>query len=142
METRSLSRGRPEAVVHVDDEGDALENFLELRRRRPPRFGIRPIDLGKQRRKHGRPRRNFDNLQRRALGHVEAAKLFADFERDFMARARALRFRREIELQIALLRPFPQIIVPDEAVEIEGRRRAGIRLDGDKLRHVFQPLRR
>ena len=60
--------GRPEAVVHIDDEGDALEHFLELRRRRPPRFGVRPIDLGQERRKHGRPRRHFDNLQRGALG--------------------------------------------------------------------------
>jgi hypothetical protein len=72
--------GRVEAVVHVDDKGDALENFLESRRRRPSRFRIRPIDLGEKRRKHRRSRRNFDNLQRRVFRHVEAAKLFANFE--------------------------------------------------------------
>jgi len=37
---------------------------------------------------------------------------------------RAARAIDEVDLQIALLRQLPEIVLPDEAVEVDGRRRA------------------
>ena len=45
-----------------------------------------------------------------------------------MARALAVGPRGEIDLQFAQFRPLAQIIVPDQAVEVERRRRAGVGL--------------
>ncbi len=126
---------RAPAVVHVDDEGHRAEGGLDLFRRTAARVGVRAVDLGEQRRHHRRSRRRLDDLQRGSRGHGNGGDRPAKVQRDGVAGPLALGLGRQGELDVAEVGFGPQIGVPDEAVEVEGRRGPGVGLGGDDLRH-------
>ncbi len=129
-------RRHPEAVVDVDDEVDLLEDLPQLARIGPPRRGIGPVDLGEKRREHGRARRHLHHLDGRALRHRHAGEPLAHLERDRVARARAFVLGDEVDREITELGAPADVIVAHEAVEVEGRRRPGIGLDGPQFGQI------
>ncbi len=135
LDGRAQPRGRgPEAVVHIDHEGHALEGVADAAGRFAPRLGRGTVDLGQKRRDHRRTGRRLHRLQHRPLGARDRLQPLADLERDLVALAVPRGLGREIDLQVALVRPTAQIVVPHQPVEVEGRRRAGMGLDRDHLR--------
>ena len=76
-----------EAVVIVDDEGDVPEDAANLTRNGAARLGIGTIDFGEQRRNDRRPRRDFDNLDRRSA----PARRGLSASREFRARSHGWR---------------------------------------------------
>ena len=113
-----------------------LENAAHLFGDRNLALIIRPVDFGDDRRHHWRSRRHLDNLG-------VAAGLLADrFDRiahrygDLVALARALVLIDEVDLNVSRLRRSAQIVLANEAVEIDRTGGAGIGLVIHDFRHL------
>ena len=91
------------ADVIIDDVGHRAEYLAEFACDGAALFGICAVDLGEQRRDHGWTRRHFDDLDRCAFRHGQAFQAFAHIQRDYVAGARPIEFREQIDLQIALV---------------------------------------
>ena len=137
LETQALGRCA-QGVVGVDDEVDAVEGLPHLGGGSPARFRVGAVDLGQQRAQHRRPRRHLDDLHGRAGRHREILQALADLQSHRMALAVALVFRFEVDLQVALPGLAAQVIVTDQAVEIEGRGGPYIGLDVGQFIQIAQ----
>ena len=88
------------------------------------------------RRAPNRRRLYLDHLDRGTFRRGERFQPLAQFEGDGMAGTRAIAARGEIDLQLAKFRRRAQIIMPDQAVEVERGGGAGIDLDRGHLRQL------
>ena len=118
-----------EAVVDVDDEGHGLERLADAGGGGAAGFGVGAVDLGQKGRDHRRAGGRFHDLEAGAFGHVQRREPFAQVKRDVMAGAVAVGLRQQVDRDFAQLGLCAQVVVADEAVEVEGRGRAGMGLD-------------
>src|SRR5487761_2283356 len=114
--------------VDIDNERHFGEDFFDLPGDRPSRCRVRPVDFSEQGRKHRRPGRHLDDLDAGARGNADGLEALPEIERDVVAYALAIGACGKIDLQLAQLGSFTNIIVTHQAVEIERRRRAGVGL--------------
>ncbi|MPL73164.1 hypothetical protein SDC9_18957 [bioreactor metagenome] len=134
-----------EAVIDIDDEGHPFEGHADFRGCGAPGLGIGAIDLGQQRRHHRGPGRWFDRLQAGALRQVELRDPLTHIKGDLMRAAVAVGLVRQVDLYVALIRVFAQVVMPHQPVEVERRRGAGVGLHRDhlgQLRHHLGHLLR
>ncbi len=122
---RSLLADR---IVDIDDERYFGEDLLHFGSDGPARCRVRPVDFSEKSGEHGRPRRHLDDLDAGAGRRVDRLQALAQIQCDVVARSLAVGARGKVDLQFAKFGPLPQVIVANETVEIERRRRAGIGL--------------
>ena len=98
-------------------------------RQRDPLRRVRPVDLGDHRREDRRPRRDLGDLHVRAEALRGRRDQVADLLGDRVAVLLPVVLGREVDLHVRDERAGAQEVVPDEAVEVERGRRAGVDLD-------------
>ena len=89
---------------------------------------LRPVHLGDDRRQHRRARRHLDHFHRGAVPAADALDPGPDGRRDLVRLAVAPVLVDEVHLQVAELRRRAQVVLAHEAVEVDRRGGAGVRL--------------
>ena len=93
-----------------------------------PALGFRPVDLGHQRRQHRRAGRHLDQLDVGAQAPADLLQAGPQPLDDGVTLLRAMRLVQQRHLQVAHLAAAAQVVLPHQAVEVDGRSRAGIGL--------------
>ena len=96
-----------------------------LGHRVPPRL-VGAVHLGDQRRKHRRPRRHLDDLDLRAELRRNSLQCGPGRRRNVVALPVAVVLVDQIDLQIAIFRILSQVVLANQPVEIDRRRRPGV----------------
>ena len=133
-------RGLLDARVHVDDVGRRGERPANRLRELLLSGVVGPVDLGDDRREHRRAGRDLDHLRRGAVPLRDPLDLRAHGERDLVRLAAARVLVDEVHLQVAELRQRAQVVLPNEAVEVDRRRGARVGLVIGHLRHGGEVL--
>ena len=114
--------------VDVHHAGRALEDAAHLPGQREAPGLVGPVDFRDQRLEHGRPRRHLGDGDRGVVAGGDGRDLEADALGDGVALVGAPGLVHEVDLDIRDIRATAREVVAHQAVEIEGRGRAGIDL--------------
>ena len=120
--------GRHEAVVYVHDVGLGVERLAHDPRQLLLDVAERPVDLRHQRCLHRGSRRHLDDLHGRAVAAPDLGQCRPDRQRDLVALSVAVVLVDQVHLDVAELRPAAQVVLADQAVEIDRRGRARVDL--------------
>ena len=130
--------GLAEGIVHVDDKVHRTKDLADAARRLAPAGRIGAVDLCHQGRQNGRPGRHLDDLDGASVGRRQGGESAARVERDSVALTVALVLGPQVDLELAVPGPVAQIGMAHQAVEVKGRRRARVGLNGGQFRELRQ----
>ncbi len=148
---RNAEQGGP-LPVDPDNETpriglDRAVDIDDVRRRREECFQptaqpfllgvIGAVDLSDDRRNHGRPGRYFDDLDGGAVTPANRCQFAANRAGDLVAGPLPVFLIDEVDLDVADVAAAAQVILPDQAVEIDRRCGAGVDLVVGDFRYRF-----
>ena len=125
-------------VVDRNDVLGFLESLAHLLADSHLAGHVRPVDFGDDGRHYRRPGRYFDNLGDAAIFLADGLDAVTQSDGDFVTLARTLVLAGQIDLNIALFRRRPQVILAHQTVEIDRARGAGIGLVIDNIGFLRQ----
>ena len=115
--------------IEIDDPRCTGKNILNGLSQRDPLPLVRSVDFGDQGLEDWRTGRNFGHGHRGAKSSGYRGDQRSRPLGDGVALVRALALSHEVDLNVSNVRASAHIIVPYEAIKIEGGRSAGVNLD-------------
>ena len=125
---RELGRIVFDRVVDTDDVGVAGELGADALGDGVAAGLVGPVDLRDERREHRRAGRHFHHLDLGPQRRADAREFGPHRGGDLVALAVAVVLVDQVDLQVAILRRLPQVVLPHQAVEVDRRGRARIAL--------------
>ena len=131
-----------EIIVDIVQARRLLEEGRHVLGELAPGIGIGSVDLGHHRLQHRRARRHLDHLDHGAGRFRQGLEPLAHLDRDLVAGTVTLVLVEQLYLDVALPGLAAQIVVPYQAIEVEGRGGADIGLQIGDLGDVADGLHR
>ncbi len=114
--------------VNVHDAGGLLEYLLNATRQFDATLLVGAVDLGHKGVQHRRPRRNLGQLDAGAILLRNAVQCGADAPCDVMTLRFAVVPRKQVDLDVGLVRLPSHEVMPHQTIEVVGSGGAGVNL--------------